>query len=99
MTLHILRCPLLVAPRKRPIAPIRRRPKRIPIIQNSRCNAPMKTIESVDCEKIHATGAKPINKIELRQTAAKSAPTNTAQLRVDPAETSENVKTWQANQH
>ena len=34
----------------------------------------MKTIESVDCEKIHATGAKPINKIELRQTAAKSAP-------------------------
>ena len=40
----------------------------------SRCSAPMKGIESVDCEKIHATGAKPINKIELKQTAAKSAP-------------------------
>src|SRR5438876_1183647 len=30
-------------------------------------------MESVDCEKIQATGAKPISKIELKQTAAKSA--------------------------
>jgi hypothetical protein len=46
----------------------------MPITQKSKCSVPMKTIESVDWEKIQATGAKPINKIELRQTAAKSAP-------------------------
>src|SRR5437763_15867800 len=74
MRLHILRCPLLVAPRNRPIAAISRRPKWMPITQKSKCSVPVKTIESVDCEKIHATGAKPINKIEIRQTAAKSAP-------------------------
>ena len=34
----------------------------------------MKATESVDCEKIHATGAKPIRRSELRQTEAKSAP-------------------------
>ena len=48
-------------------------PKNDPDQPKRRCSVPIKATESVDCEKIHATGAKPIKK-SAEQTAAKSTP-------------------------
>ncbi len=61
-------------PSKWPIASSRRKPNIIPIAHRPMCSAAIKATESVDCEKIQAIGANPINSSAPRLTAANNTP-------------------------
>ena len=61
-------------PSKWPIASSKRKPNIIPIAHRLMCSAAMNATESVDCEKIQATGANPINSTAPRLTAANNTP-------------------------
>jgi hypothetical protein len=61
-------------PSKWPIASSRRKPTMIAIAHRPMCSAAMKATDSVDCEKIQATGANPISSSALRLTAANNTP-------------------------
>ena len=82
----------------RPIASTRRKPKLIPIAHRMRCNAAMNATESVDWEKIHATGANPIKQQRAKTDSREQSTADGAQARIDSAKTGENVEAGQANQ-
>ena len=56
----------------------------VAINQNSRCNVPIQASDSVDCEKIHATGANPINKVVINIKSPESKPTTSTKRARDP---------------
>ena len=43
----------------------KRTPNTVATRQKTRCSAPIQASDSVDCEKIHATGAKPTSSIVI----------------------------------
>ncbi len=62
-----------------------RRPKMVAMNQKIRCNVPIHASDSVDCEKIHATGAKPMSKIVISIEQSRQQPANFDQPRLRSA--------------
>ena len=54
------------------------------MIQKIRCNAPIHAMDSVDCEKIHTTGAKPINSIVINISNPASSPQTSSSRACEP---------------
>ena len=51
-----------------------RSPKMVAMNQKTRCSVPIQASDSVDCEKIHATGAKPMSRIVISINKPASSP-------------------------
>lgn len=62
----------------------KRNPKTVAMNQKIRCSAPIHASDSVDCEKIHATGAKPISKIVINISSPASSPNTSTSRACEP---------------
>lgn len=54
------------------------------INQKIKCSAPIHARDSVDCEKIHATGAKPTSKIVISISKPDSKPNTSTSFACEP---------------